>query len=207
MMYRKYRRGDLPDIEIKHSELIRPLQALAQVYHTPSPTLPSPPSPPLPPLPSPYIISSPLQRDSYLARCLFSSLFAAVFSLADLQLTEEEATATKTAVGEGLNFVLETSELFHPPFVASLEDICFLVPQLALAPPTISMASLTAMQEPMGTACVYAPAVVGRLCVCVLVSGCIFKCMRACIRACIHACVWMCVCVCACMRAYVRHCL
>lgn len=31
MMYRKYRTGDLPDIQIKFSELIAPLQALAQV--------------------------------------------------------------------------------------------------------------------------------------------------------------------------------
>ena len=30
-MYRKYRTGDLPDIQIKHSELIAPLQAVAQV--------------------------------------------------------------------------------------------------------------------------------------------------------------------------------
>ena len=30
-MYRKYRVGELPDIQIKHSELIRPFQALAQV--------------------------------------------------------------------------------------------------------------------------------------------------------------------------------
>ena len=31
VMYRKYRDGELPDIQIKHSEIIRPLQALAQV--------------------------------------------------------------------------------------------------------------------------------------------------------------------------------
>ncbi|XP_028413162.1 DNA-dependent protein kinase catalytic subunit-like [Dendronephthya gigantea] len=30
VMYRKYREGDLPDIQIKHSDLITPLQALAQ---------------------------------------------------------------------------------------------------------------------------------------------------------------------------------
>ena len=30
-MYRQYREGELPDIQIKYSELIRPLQALAQV--------------------------------------------------------------------------------------------------------------------------------------------------------------------------------
>jgi len=31
VMYRKYRVGELPDIQINHSELIRPFQALAQV--------------------------------------------------------------------------------------------------------------------------------------------------------------------------------
>lgn len=30
-MYRKYRIGDLPDIQIKNSYIIAPLQALAQV--------------------------------------------------------------------------------------------------------------------------------------------------------------------------------
>ena len=32
-MYRKYRVGELPDIQIKYSEIIRPLQALAQVLN------------------------------------------------------------------------------------------------------------------------------------------------------------------------------
>ena len=31
VMYRKYRTGDLPDIQIKFSELVAPLQAVAQV--------------------------------------------------------------------------------------------------------------------------------------------------------------------------------
>ena len=30
VMYRRYRDGDLPDIQMKHSDLIAPLQALAQ---------------------------------------------------------------------------------------------------------------------------------------------------------------------------------
>ena len=30
VMYRKYREGELPDIQIKHAEIIRPFQALAQ---------------------------------------------------------------------------------------------------------------------------------------------------------------------------------
>jgi len=32
-MYRRYRIGDLPDIQIPHSAIIAPLQALAQVTH------------------------------------------------------------------------------------------------------------------------------------------------------------------------------
>ena len=32
-MYRSYRVGELPDIQIKYSEIIRPLQALAQVLN------------------------------------------------------------------------------------------------------------------------------------------------------------------------------
>ena len=31
VLYRSYRRGDLPDIQIPHSSLITPLQAVAQV--------------------------------------------------------------------------------------------------------------------------------------------------------------------------------
>ena len=31
VMYRKYRVGELPDTQIKYSEIIRPFQALAQV--------------------------------------------------------------------------------------------------------------------------------------------------------------------------------
>ena len=34
VMYRKYRDGDLPDIQMKHSDLIAPLQALAQASST-----------------------------------------------------------------------------------------------------------------------------------------------------------------------------
>ena len=32
VMYRKYRVGELPDTQIKYSEIIRPFQALAQVW-------------------------------------------------------------------------------------------------------------------------------------------------------------------------------
>lgn len=32
-MYRKYRVGELPDTQIKYSEIIRPFQALAQVIN------------------------------------------------------------------------------------------------------------------------------------------------------------------------------
>lgn len=39
VLYRSYRRGDLPDIQIPHSSLITPLQAVAQVSMEPAHTL------------------------------------------------------------------------------------------------------------------------------------------------------------------------
>lgn len=35
LMYRRYRKGELPDVQIKHSDIITPLQALAQVKRHP----------------------------------------------------------------------------------------------------------------------------------------------------------------------------
>lgn len=62
-----------------------------------------------------------LQRDSTLARKLFASLFQAVFSQVDNMLTDREAESTKKAVRDGLNAVMESSTLFYPPFIGSLQ--------------------------------------------------------------------------------------
>ncbi len=52
---------------------------------------------------------------------LFASLFRGVFSQVDHILTEREAESTKKAVRDGLNAVMESSTLFYPPFIGSLQ--------------------------------------------------------------------------------------
>ena len=61
------------------------------------------------------------QHDSTLARMLFSVLYKSVFVQVDSVLTDREAEATKKAIREGLNMVMENSEQFYPPFVGSLQ--------------------------------------------------------------------------------------
>ncbi|XP_064405997.1 DNA-dependent protein kinase catalytic subunit-like isoform X2 [Halichondria panicea] len=118
VMYRQYRVGELPDIQIKHSELIRPFQALAQ-------------------------------HDSRLARMLFAQLFKSIFSEGERTL-EEEAKGTTAAVRNGLNAVMETSTLYYPPFIGSLQDVCFRQRSLDLDPAVVSRACLMSTQEPIG---------------------------------------------------------
>lgn len=61
------------------------------------------------------------QRDNTLARMLFSLLYQSVFQQVDEVLTESEAEATKKAIKEGLNVIMESSTQFHPPFIGSLQ--------------------------------------------------------------------------------------
>jgi DNA-dependent protein kinase catalytic subunit len=119
VMYRKYRVGELPDTQIKYSEIIRPFQALAQ-------------------------------RDSNLARMLFSSLYRSLFATVDTELTEHEAERTIKAIKDGLNAVLESSTDCCAPFIGSLHDVCFHERQLALQPTAVSTACLLSMQQPVG---------------------------------------------------------
>ncbi|XP_019852740.1 PREDICTED: DNA-dependent protein kinase catalytic subunit [Amphimedon queenslandica] len=116
VMYRKYRMGELPDIQIKHSELIRPLQALAQ-------------------------------NDSGLARLLFCSLFNSIFSQLDHLLTEEDAAATKGVIEGNINTILDCSTQYYPPFIGSLQDICYYENSLKIKPPSITTSSLASKQE------------------------------------------------------------
>ena len=89
-MYRKYREGELPDIQIKHAEIIRPFQALAQ-------------------------------KDTSLARMLFSSLYESVFKQLESLVTERDAETIVTAVCDGINAVLKSSTQFYPPLIGSLD--------------------------------------------------------------------------------------
>ena len=60
------------------------------------------------------------QRDSNLARMLFSSLYRSLFAMVDRELTEREAENTVKAIKDGLNAVLESSTEFSAPFIGSL---------------------------------------------------------------------------------------
>lgn len=100
-MYRKYREGELPDVQIKYSELIRPLQALAQV------------------LPTALLVSYQClvwcpQHDSNIARILFASLYEAI-------LEEGSRDSTLTSVQHALSSVMDTTRQFYPPFIGCLQ--------------------------------------------------------------------------------------
>ncbi|KAK2178224.1 hypothetical protein NP493_553g02014 [Ridgeia piscesae] len=92
-MYRCYRIGDLPDIQIKHSAIIAPLQALAQ-------------------------------RDSPLARLLFSSVFKAIFAKIEEEKTEREAQDMTDTLRHSLNNMLEQSTQYFPPFIGCVLWLC-----------------------------------------------------------------------------------
>ena len=60
------------------------------------------------------------QRDSNLARMLFSSLYRSLFATVDTELTEHEGERTVKAIKDGLNAVLESSTDCCAPFIGSL---------------------------------------------------------------------------------------
>ena len=66
------------------------------------------------------VIGSPQQRDSNLARMLFSTLYRSLFAMVDRELTETEAETTVKTIKDGLNAVLESSTEFCAPFIGSL---------------------------------------------------------------------------------------
>ena len=51
---------------------------------------------------------------------LFAQLFKSIFSEGERTL-EEAAEGTRAAVRNGLNAVMETSTLYYPPFIGSLQ--------------------------------------------------------------------------------------
>ncbi|XP_022778667.1 DNA-dependent protein kinase catalytic subunit-like isoform X5 [Stylophora pistillata] len=120
VMYRKYRSGDLPDIQIKYSELIAPLQALAQC-------------------------------DNTFAKQLFSALFRGIFSKIDEKLPEREAASVTSDLRSAMNHMLSSSTQFFPPFISSIQDICFHECKLrSVDSASVSTACLTSLQQPIG---------------------------------------------------------
>ncbi|KAL9956083.1 hypothetical protein ACROYT_G037506 [Oculina patagonica] len=119
VMYRKYRTGDLPDIQIKYSELIAPLQAVAQC-------------------------------DSTFAKQLFSTLFRAVFSQIEEKLPDREAISVTSDIKSAINNMMSTTTQFFPPFISSVQNICYHEYKLSVEPPSVSTACLTSLQQPIG---------------------------------------------------------
>ncbi|XP_078691376.1 DNA-dependent protein kinase catalytic subunit-like isoform X2 [Branchiostoma floridae x Branchiostoma belcheri] len=119
-LYRQYRVGDLPDIQIKYSYIIAPLQALAQ-------------------------------RDSMLARLLFSSLFRGIFEEIENVKTEREAEDLTEQISRFLNTALSNSEKYFPPFISSLQEICYREPRkLSPDASVIQQTGVISLQQPIG---------------------------------------------------------
>jgi len=62
-----------------------------------------------------------LQHDSTLARMLFTLLYEAIFQQADSVLTSKDAEETTASIKEALNTIIDSSKIFHPPFIGSLQ--------------------------------------------------------------------------------------
>ena len=60
------------------------------------------------------------QRDSNLARMLFSSLYCSLFGMVERELGEREAGSAVSAIRDGLNAVLANSTDYYAPFIGSL---------------------------------------------------------------------------------------
>ncbi|XP_061073095.1 DNA-dependent protein kinase catalytic subunit [Conger conger] len=114
-LYRRYRVGELPDIQIQHSSLIAPLQALAQ-------------------------------RDSTLAKQLFSSLFAGIL----VEMEGERRRVTEQLL-EDINNFLSKSTIYFPPFVSCIQEMCYQHKELLKVHPSgVSSSCLSSLQQPMG---------------------------------------------------------
>ncbi|XP_048363545.1 DNA-dependent protein kinase catalytic subunit isoform X2 [Sphaerodactylus townsendi] len=119
-LYRRYRQGDLPDIQIEYSSLITPLQGLAQ-------------------------------RDSTLAKQLFSSLFAGILEEMKKSKPQAEKNSTIQQLMQDFNYFLTTSVLYFPPFIACIQEMSYQHTELLdLNPSSVSTSCLASLQHPVG---------------------------------------------------------
>eukprot|EP00058_Branchiostoma_floridae_P019566 XP_002605056.1 hypothetical protein BRAFLDRAFT_85202 [Branchiostoma floridae] len=166
----KYRVGDLPDIQIKYSYIIAPLQALAQVS-----TLLGD----LPDIQIKYsYIIAPLQALAQVSTLLHYSTFTGtrtgkyrVGDLPDIQIkysyiiaplqalaqeienvkTEREAEELTEQISKFLNTALSNSEKYFPPFISSLQEICYREPRkLSPDASVIQQTGVVSLQQPIG---------------------------------------------------------
>uniref|UniRef100_A0A8C5WDN6 DNA-dependent protein kinase catalytic subunit n=1 Tax=Leptobrachium leishanense TaxID=445787 RepID=A0A8C5WDN6_9ANUR len=120
MLYRSYRHGDLPDIQIAYSSLIAPLQALAQK----DPTL------------AKQLFSS-----------LFSGILAEAKGTKDVRSMKGVANKLIEQFNDFLN---NTVSYFPPFIACILDMCYQNIDLLGLSPPLVSTSSLASLQQPLG---------------------------------------------------------
>ncbi|XP_060099810.1 DNA-dependent protein kinase catalytic subunit [Heteronotia binoei] len=119
-LYRRYRQGDLPDIQIEFSSLITPLQGLAQ-------------------------------RDSTLAKELFSSLFAGILEEMRKSKSQSEKNSTIQQLVQDFNCFLTASVVYFPPFIVCIQEMSYQHKELLdLNPSSVSTSCLASLQQPVG---------------------------------------------------------
>lgn len=91
-----------------------------------------------------------MQRDSTFAKQLFSVLFRGVFSQIEEKLSEREARNVTSDVKTAVNNMISSTTQFFPPFISSLQDICYHEQKLSIDPTSVSTACLTSLQQPIG---------------------------------------------------------
>lgn len=62
-----------------------------------------------------------LQKDSSLSRLLFASLFTSILQEMEGLLTESEVDSTHDTIRESIQMTLQSSVLYHPPFIGGLQ--------------------------------------------------------------------------------------
>ncbi|XP_060058172.1 DNA-dependent protein kinase catalytic subunit [Erinaceus europaeus] len=120
VLYRSYRQGDLPDIQIKYSSLITPLQAVAQR--------------------DPIIAKQ-------LFASLFSGIMKEMDKFKTLS---EKNSITQKLLQDFNHFLNSTLSFFPPFVACIQEISCRHQDLLSLDPPSVSTACLAGLQQPVG---------------------------------------------------------
>lgn len=119
-IYRKYRTGELPDIQIEYSSIIAPLQAVAE-------------------------------RDSTIAKLLFSSIFKGIFKKMSSIKAEKESKIFTKEICENFNKILNMSTEYFPPFIGCILNIlCDLNTELPVRSDIIVRSALASNLHSLG---------------------------------------------------------
>ncbi|CAG8447289.1 28742_t:CDS:10 [Dentiscutata erythropus] len=120
-MLRQYRIGELPDIEIKHSDIIGPLQALAH---------------------------RDLDISRILFSTLFVSIYTTTED--DTIMDVNAQNEYTNSMSQHIKTIFNTTTSYFPPLISSCLRICYEIPDLKINPSAIRKASEISSTESMG---------------------------------------------------------